>query len=102
VVGLAGELESGRRLACESDLGGLRLDYDGDPGDFPVRVHELDLAVDREVAPGVVPHVADVGDGLVDGCLAPIASPLLNSALRHPITAPTTAQACAPQPGCVW
>jgi hypothetical protein len=70
-----------------------------DPGDFPVGVHELDLAVDREVAPGVVPHVAGIGDSLVDECLAPVSSPLLDAARRHPITAPAPAQAGTPQPG---
>ena len=96
VVGLARELEFGGSLASKSDFCALDLGQDGDPCDFPVGVHEFDLTVDGEVTLGVVPHVAGVGYGLVDECLAPEPSPLLDAALRHPISAPRRTPECPP------
>ncbi|MDF2264346.1 hypothetical protein P2Q00_02675 [Streptomyces coacervatus] len=96
VVGLARELEFGRGLAPKPDFCALHLGQDGDTGDFPIGVHELDLTIDGEVTFRVVPHMAGVGDGLVDECLAPEPSPLLDAALRHPISASRRTPECPP------
>lgn len=96
VVGLAGEFEFGRGLAPEPAFCALHLGQDCDTGDFPVGVDELDLTVDGEVTFGVVPHMAGVGDRLVDECLAPEPSPLLDAALRHRISAPRRTPQCPP------
>lgn len=89
-------LKSGLGRAPKSDFCAFHLGKYSDTGDFWIGVHELDLSANGEVTFGVVPYMAGVGDGLVDECFASEPSPLLDAALRHPISAPRRTPQCPP------
>src|SRR5260370_24031718 len=83
MVRLAREPEPGLVLARKPLGGALNLGRDRMTADLRGGIDELDVAVDAEVAPGVVPHVSGVGHGLVHEGLGAEPGTLLRAPLGH-------------------
>ena len=83
MVSLAPEPEPGLALAGKAHRGTLHLRSDREPADLRVSGYELDMAIDAEIAPGVVPHMVGVGHGLVHERLGAETGALLGASLGH-------------------
>ena len=96
MVSLAPEPEPGLALTRKAHRGALDLRSDREPADLRISGHELDMAIDAEIPPGVVPHMSGVGHGLIHERLGAETRALLRASLGHDHAPPRASCAATP------
>jgi hypothetical protein len=96
MVSLAPEPEPGLALTRKAHYGALDLRSDREPADLRISGHELDMAIDAEIPPGIVPHMSGVGHGLIYERLGAETRALLRASLGHDHALPRASCAATP------